>query len=140
MGLWGILTVVVAVCLVDRGTKSLALERLPRRAGPASVLRLSINRRLPLAADVSARRLAGFWILAVACASLAVVVSPALRSDPMATIGIAAALAGATSNLGEWIQRGRIVDFICIGWWPAFNLADAAIVTGGILAGTSLLH
>ena len=33
MGPWGILTVVVAVCLADRGTKSLALERLPRRAG-----------------------------------------------------------------------------------------------------------
>ena len=76
----------------------------------------------------------------MACASLAVVVSPALRTDPMATIGIAAALAGATSNLADWIQRGRIVDFICIGWWPAFNLADAAIVTGGVLAGLSLLH
>jgi lipoprotein signal peptidase len=32
-----------------------------------------------------------------------------------------------------------VVDFIAIGWWPAFNLADVAIVGGGVLAALSLV-
>ncbi|MBS3128718.1 signal peptidase II [Candidatus Woesearchaeota archaeon] len=41
-------------------------------------------------------------------------------------------LGGAVSHLLERIIRGYIVDFIQIGWWPKFNVADSAIVLGGI--------
>jgi lipoprotein signal peptidase len=65
--------------------------------------------------------------------------SPTLRAQPDAVAGITAALAGAACNLIDWIRRRAIVDFISVGWWPAFNLADAAIVIGGVLAGLSML-
>lgn len=138
MGLWGILSVVLAVWLADRVTKSLALDHLSGR-GSAAVLRLSVNRRLPLAPRASPWTLGAIWLGSVACAALAMALSPALRAEPVAIAGITAAIAGASSNLLDWIRRGAIVDFISLGWWPAFNLADAAIVMGGVLAAAALV-
>jgi signal peptidase II len=138
MGPWGILSLAAAVGLADRLTKALAVDRLPRRTASTGVLRLSINRRLGSGPARSTWGLAAIWIGAVACAGLALAVSPALRAQAIAVAGITAALTGAASNLVDWIRRRAIVDFISIGWWPAFNLADAAIVTGGVLAGLSL--
>ena len=44
-------------------------------------------------------------------------------------------LGGAAGNLADRITLGSVTDFIDIGRWPVFNLADASIVTGiGILA------
>jgi signal peptidase II len=49
-------------------------------------------------------------------------------------------LGGATGNLVDRIfrapgpGRGAVVDFIDFRVWPVFNLADSAIVVGGLLA------
>jgi signal peptidase II len=44
-------------------------------------------------------------------------------------------LGGAMGNLLDRIRFGHVVDFVDIGFWPIFNVADLAIVTGvGILA------
>jgi signal peptidase II len=45
-------------------------------------------------------------------------------------IGLGLALGGATGNLADRALRGAVVDFIAVGPWPTFNLADAAMVTG----------
>jgi len=62
-----------------------------------------------------------------------------IRSAPWAiTLGLL--LGGATGNLVDRIFRapglfrGWVVDWIQIPHWPVFNLADSAIVCGGILA------
>ena len=39
-------------------------------------------------------------------------------------------LGGATGNLVDRIRLGYVVDFLDVGWWPVFNLADSAIVVG----------
>jgi signal peptidase II len=39
-------------------------------------------------------------------------------------------LGGALGNLSDRILRGSVVDFIDIGFWPIFNVADVAIVLG----------
>lgn len=39
-------------------------------------------------------------------------------------------LGGAMGNLSDRIWRGSVVDFIDIGFWPIFNVADVAIVVG----------
>ena len=48
-------------------------------------------------------------------------------------------LGGALGNLtdrllrGEGLLRGEVVDFVKVGIWPVFNLADSCIVVGGLL-------
>ena len=39
-------------------------------------------------------------------------------------------LIGAFSNLLDRILFGGVVDFIALGFWPSFNLADAYLVVG----------
>jgi signal peptidase II len=61
-------------------------------------------------------------------------------------IALGLILGGAVGNLIERIcylvdpsQFGGITDFISIGIWPAFNIADSATVVGAILFAYSLL-
>jgi len=42
-------------------------------------------------------------------------------------------LGGTIGNLIDRLRFGGVTDFISIGWWPAFNLADSAVVVGVIL-------
>ena len=49
-------------------------------------------------------------------------------------------LGGAFGNLVDRILNGKVVDFIDVGPWPIFNLADSSIVVGiFILMATFLL-
>ncbi len=49
-------------------------------------------------------------------------------------------LGGAFGNLIDRVLNGKVVDFIDVGPWPIFNIADSSIVIGiAILMGTFLL-
>jgi signal peptidase II len=62
-----------------------------------------------------------------------------LRSVPWA-VTLALLLGGAMGNLADRLfrapgpMRGDVVDWIQLPHWPVFNLADSAIVCGGVLA------
>ena len=66
------------------------------------------------------------------------------QSQPRATNLLRASLAlqigGAFGNLLDRLRLGSVTDFIDVGAWPVFNLADASIVTGLILLGWLLLR
>lgn len=53
--------------------------------------------------------------------------------------GLGLVLGGALGNLVDRMfrspgpLRGEVVDFISVGWWPVFNTADCAVVTGAVL-------
>jgi len=50
-------------------------------------------------------------------------------------------LGGATGNLIDRLrQEGRVTDFLDVGFWPAFNVADSAIVVGVIIVAYSLVR
>ncbi|MGO9402939.1 MAG: signal peptidase II [Terriglobales bacterium] len=51
-----------------------------------------------------------------------------------AQMGLAAAFSGAASNLYDRLRHGAVIDFLDIGWWPASNLADIALVLGVAVA------
>ncbi len=39
-------------------------------------------------------------------------------------------LGGALGNLVDRVRMGRVTDFLDLGFWPVFNVADASIVLG----------
>jgi signal peptidase II len=54
-------------------------------------------------------------------------------------VGLGMILGGAMGNLVDRFfrapgpLRGHVVDFLSIGWWPVFNVADPSVVGGAIL-------
>ncbi|GAA4806238.1 hypothetical protein GCM10023200_49770 [Actinomycetospora chlora] len=81
------------------------------------------------------------WVLTLV--ALAVVIGIArfarrLRSRGWA-VALGLVLGGALGNLvdrffrGPGPLQGHVVDFVSVGWFPVFNVADSAITVGGVL-------
>jgi signal peptidase II len=49
---------------------------------------------------------------------------------PTLWIAVGLIAGGAIGNLADRVRIGAVIDFIDPPFWPAFNLADAAIVAG----------
>jgi signal peptidase II len=62
-------------------------------------------------------------------------------SERLVRISLGLLLGGAIGNLIDRIWLGKVTDFIDVGPWPIFNLADSAIVVGiGVLVGMFLFE
>ena len=48
-------------------------------------------------------------------------------------ISLGLIVGGALGNLFDRGVFGKVVDFISVGWWPSFNIADSAISVGMFL-------
>ena len=86
------------------------------------------------------------WLLTLVAVTVAVAIlrlAPRLRSPGWA-LGLGLVLGGALGNLVDRFLRspgplrGHVVDFLSLlapdgSVWPVFNLADSAIVSGGVL-------
>lgn len=55
------------------------------------------------------------------------------KPEPLLQLITGMMAGGAVGNLVDRFRLGHVVDFIDFRFWPVFNLADIAIVTGGIL-------
>ena len=49
---------------------------------------------------------------------------------PILPTALGLLIGGSVSNLVDRIRLGHVTDFIDVGWWPAFNLADSFICIG----------
>ena len=135
---WVALTVVSVAC-IDQASKAMLLSQL------------SLNRSVRLSGGVRLRHVVNVrWIPGVRSPTglvllWGVAVSSSLlilefgEGGEGARAGVAIALGGATGNLLDRLLRGHIVDFIEIGPWPTFNVADVGIVAGVGLMLTALL-
>jgi signal peptidase II len=142
----------LAVLAADRLTKSL-VERLTisgwRRAvipgffdlvhtrNPGIAFGLLADSRLPW------MRLALIGLSLVAAAAMAWLLLAGRAGGQRSRAGIALILGGAAGNLFDRLLDGGVVDFILIYFrgfeWPAFNVADSAIVVGASLVLLELL-
>jgi signal peptidase II len=61
-------------------------------------------------------------------------------AHPLMRVGLALMLGGAAGNLIDRLKDGRVVDFIKVPHWPAFNVADSAITIGVLLLVWALLR
>jgi len=140
MGL--LVAVAVAVLALDITTKTIIVATLSP-THPIRLLGGFLHLRQDRNAGAAFSFAPGLTILFSLIAITVIVVilrsSRQIRSVPWAiTLGLL--LGGATGNLIDRIFRapglfrGWVVDWIQIPHWPVFNLADSAIVCGGILA------
>ena len=59
-----------------------------------------------------------------------------VRPTLLLRLAIGMQLGGALGNLFDRLKDGFVVDFIDVGAWPIFNIADSSIVVGmGVLIG-----
>ncbi len=132
------------VIWLDAFTKSLALEHL-RLGEPVPVIDGLLNWTLvynPGAAfsflsDASGWQRWFFAALAVGMSALLTVwLARTERSDWRQALPFALVIGGALGNLVDRLVHGHVIDFIDAYWgaahWPAFNVADSAIVAGAI--------
>jgi signal peptidase II len=137
-----LLLVAAVVLALDVATKVLVVAELEGRRtlellGGQLLVRVSRN---PGAAFSFAQ---GATVVFTAIAATVVVVilrvSRRLGSAGWA-LSLGLLLGGASGNLVDRLfrspgpGRGAVVDFIDFQVWPSFNVADSAIVTGGVLA------
>jgi lipoprotein signal peptidase len=106
----------ILVLVADRISKDVAAKRRLRRC---TRFRETRSRKAGL-----------FLIWLAAVGGILAAAWAGLFCSTPATVGASAAIAGAGSNLYDRLRRGAIVDFIDVGWWPVFNLADVAITLG----------
>jgi lipoprotein signal peptidase len=116
---------------------ALALDQGSKRAVPA---RSRVAHRKGIYARAGGRiALVALWAAAVVAAIVLCSAGPWFQSG-VARVGLGLALGGAAGNLLDVLRRRHVVDFIDLGWWPVFNVADVGIVGGLALAfGSSLL-
>lgn len=81
------------------------------------------------------------WVLTLIASSvvLGIIWMSRRLVSPWWAVGLGMILGGALGNLVDRFFRapghlqGHVVDFLSIGWWPVFNVADPAVVGGAIL-------
>lgn len=76
----------------------------------------------------------------VGIAVLALIYHSQERPGNLLRLSLALQFGGAVGNLLDRFRLGAVTDFIDIGIWPIFNLADASIVSGLALLGWVLLR
>jgi signal peptidase II len=125
--------VAVLVAAGDQVSKAAVLARAPALASagrrPFVSICCMLNRRGALAPFVGVPALLALWGAVVVFAALTLAYGVSGHGVLM-PIGIGAVIGGAAGNVLDRVRRGAVVDFIAVGWWPVFNLADAAIVAG----------
>ena len=61
-------------------------------------------------------------------------------TSPLLRLAIGLQLGGALGNLVDRLRVGAVVDFIDVGRWPIFNVADSSIMIGtALLVGVLVL-
>jgi signal peptidase II len=138
----GSLLVVAAVVLVaDVVSKLLIVANVSGRDHIhvlGRYLQITSTRNSGAAFSVGTRATVVFTAVAVAVVVVILRAAARLRSRGWA-VCLGLLLGGALGNLGDRIFRapgvfrGGVVDWLQLPHWPVFNLADCAIVVGGVL-------
>jgi signal peptidase II len=135
-------TVAVVVLALDAVSKAIAVEQLgdgTRVRLLGGLLHLTLTRNSGAAFGLGAGATVLFTLVAVVVVGVIVRTAARLASAWWA-LALGLLLGGAVGNLADRLLRdpaplrGRVVDWIQLPHWPVFNLADSAIVVGGLLA------
>lgn len=140
---WLIGAIALGVLVVDQLTKWWALEELATRTiDVVWTLRFHLARNPGAAFSLGAGSgITRFLPLAVLVVVGVVIWRGRAALTRSGAVALGMIVGGAVGNIVDRALRadggdlfsGAVVDFIDLQWWPVFNVADAAVVCGGIL-------
>jgi lipoprotein signal peptidase len=122
----------LSILFADQWSKRAIVARNARQsAARGAAIRFHLVPHHSLSFERAGARwaLAVAWLLALLCAIILFQAGRYFHHSASLT-GFAFALGGAAGNLLDILRRHYIINFIDFGWWPAFNLADVAILIG----------
>ncbi|MGV0993349.1 MAG: signal peptidase II [Mycobacterium sp.] len=136
-----LLAVAAVVLALDIVSKVLAVKLLTP-GQPVSIIGDTVTWTLVRNSGAAFSMATGYtWVLTLVAVGVVVGIIWMGRRlvSPWWAVGLGMILGGALGNLGDRFfrspgpMRGHVVDFLSIGWWPVFNVADPAVVGGAIL-------
>ena len=139
-GRWVGIAFAATAFALDQGTKALALSA-PSLTTGVEILPL-LNLVLVRNNGVSFGMLGGFapwWVLALLGLGIVAVLSVLLwrARSRIASIALGLLIGGALGNVLDRLRYAAVTDFLDLHvaayHWPAFNLADVAVVCGAAL-------
>jgi signal peptidase II len=136
-----LLSVAAVVLLLDVVTKVLAVRLLTPQQ-PVSIIGDTVTWTLVRNSGAAFSMGTSYtWVLTLVATGVVIGIVWMGRRlvSPWWALGLGMILGGALGNLVDRFfrspgpLRGHVVDFLSIGWWPVFNVADPAVVGGAIL-------
>ena len=136
-----LLSVAAVVLTLDIVTKVLAVRLLPP-GQPVSIIGDTVTWTLVRNSGAAFSMATGYtWMLTLiaTCVVVGIFWMGRRLVSPWWAVGLGLILGGAMGNLVDRFfrspgpLRGHVVDFLSVGWWPVFNVADPAVVGGAIL-------
>lgn len=136
-----LLSVAAVVLVSDLVTKVVAVKLL-NPSQPVSIIGDTVTWTLVRNSGAAFSMATGYtWMLTVIATGvvIGIVFMGRRLVSPWWAVGLGMILGGAMGNLVDRFfrspgpLRGHVVDFLSIGWWPVFNVADPAVVGGAIL-------
>ena len=136
-----LLTVAAVVLALDVLTKVLAVRFLTP-GQPVSIIGDTVTWTLVRNPGAAFSMATGYtWGLTLVATAVVVgiIIMGRRLVSPWWALGLGMILGGALGNLVDRFfrspgpLRGHVVDFLSIGWWPVFNVADPAVVGGALL-------
>ena len=130
----------LAIVALDQLTKSWAASALADH--PKKIIGDTVKFELARNSGSAFSGFRGYTpIIALLAATITVFIVRALRhaTDGWIVFGLTLILGGALGNLVDRIARspgflrGHVVDFVAVGWWPLFNVADSCVTVGAIV-------
>ncbi|MET0699430.1 MAG: signal peptidase II [Mycobacterium sp.] len=136
-----LLSIAAVVLALDVVTKVLAV-RLLTPGQPVPIIGDTVTWTLVRNSGAAFSMATGYtWVLTLVATGVVIGIIWMGRRlvSPWWALGLGMILGGALGNLVDRFLRspgplrGHVVDFLSIGWWPVFNVADPAVVGGAIL-------
>lgn len=135
-----LVSIATAVAAIDQLTKSVLVSAI--RPGPSSA-RIDFLGGW-MAIEYTENRGAAFGLFSglapiLVVASVVILVGLLLhysrqtRPPLWETVAIGSIAGGAIGNLVDRVRLGYVVDFVSVGPWPNFNVADSAITIGVVM-------
>ena len=128
-----LLAIAAAAVAADQVTKhivasNLALGDAVDIAGPFSIHHVQ-NSGIAFGLFSSATSIV-IALTAIAVAWMVIFFARSGSRHPILPVALGLVVGGSVSNLVDRVRLGHVTDFLDLGFWPAFNLADTFIVTG----------